>query len=259
VQPLASWLAAARRDIVGVFTDIDDTLTTDGAITPEALAALHELHDAGLQVVAVTGRPMGWSEPFARIWLVAAIVPENGALAVLPDGQRLYVQDEATRARHSVRLAQAARRILDEVPAAQLALDSPGRVTDIAIDHSEFRHLPQQAIDRVVAIMREQGMVATVSSIHINGWFGTHDKWTGACWIARELWGVDLAAEVGRWVYVGDSSNDQVMFDRFEHSVGVANIRRFLPQLTRSPRWVTQGERGVGFAQLARALLGARR
>ena len=38
--PLANWPASERRGIVGVFTDIDDTLTTGGAITADALQAL---------------------------------------------------------------------------------------------------------------------------------------------------------------------------------------------------------------------------
>jgi len=40
VLKLNAWPADARRRITGVFTDIDDTLTTDGAITPDALQAL---------------------------------------------------------------------------------------------------------------------------------------------------------------------------------------------------------------------------
>jgi hydroxymethylpyrimidine pyrophosphatase-like HAD family hydrolase len=94
-----------------------------------------------------------------------------------------------------------------------------------------------------------------VSSIHINGWFGTHSKLTGARWIVRELYGRDLDVEMDRWVYVGDSTNDQVMFEHFVHSVGVANIRRFEAQLTHPPRYITAAERGAGFAELAWHLL----
>ncbi|WP_281914949.1 HAD family hydrolase [Caldimonas thermodepolymerans] len=258
MQPLQAWPVDARRRIRGVFTDIDDTLTTNGAITADALQALADLQAAGLVVIPITGRPMGWSEPFARSWPVAAIVPENGAMALLPDGRTLYVQDEATRARNAERLRQVAQRVLREVPGATLARDSAGRVTDIAIDHGEFAHLPPERIEQVVALMRAEGMVATVSSIHINGWFGSHDKLSGARWIVRELYGRDLDAEIDQWVYVGDSTNDQRMFEHFPHSVGVANIARFLPQLQHRPAYVTQGERGAGFAEVARALLAAR-
>jgi hydroxymethylpyrimidine pyrophosphatase-like HAD family hydrolase len=142
-----------------------------------------------------------------------------------------------------------------EVPGARRATDSAGRETDIAIDHSEFTHLPQEGIDHAVRIMRGAGMNATVSSIHINGWFGAHNKLEGARWIVRELWGRDLDAEMDRWVYVGDSTNDQLMFQHFAHSVGVANVARFVPQLQHLPRYITQGERGAGFAEVARAIL----
>ncbi|WP_019559862.1 MULTISPECIES: HAD family hydrolase [Caldimonas] len=256
--PLSAWPALARRRLRGLFTDIDDTLTREGVIMPEALQALHALRAAGVVVIPVTGRSLGWSEPLARQWPVAAIVPENGALAVLPDGRRLYLQDEATRQRNARRLAEVAQRILAEVPGARLARDSAGRLTDIAIDHGEFTHLPPERIDQVVALMRGQGMVATVSSIHINGWFGTHDKWSGACWIAQELLGVDLEQELDRWAYVGDSTNDQPMFERFEHSVGVANIARFVPQMQHLPRYVTASAQGAGFAEVAHAVLAAR-
>ena len=83
--PLQQLEPGAWAQVVGVFTDIDDTLTSEGAITPEALAALHQLQRAGLTVIAVTGRPVGWSEPFARVWPVDAIVAENGAVALIPD------------------------------------------------------------------------------------------------------------------------------------------------------------------------------
>ena len=245
--------------IVGVFTDIDDTLTTEGAITPDALQALAELKAAGLHVVPITGRPVGWSEPFAQSWPVDAIVAENGAVALVhEDGQplrKLYQQDAATRAAHFTRMQQVLARIEAEIPGASRAQDSAGRETDIAIDHSEFTPLPQPQIDAVVRLMQSEGMTATVSSIHINGWYGDHDKFAGARWIVRELWGRDLLAELDHWVYVGDSTNDQVMFQHFAHSVGVANIRRFEAQLTHPPRYIAQAERGAGFAELAHRLL----
>jgi HAD superfamily hydrolase (TIGR01484 family) len=261
-RPLAAWPAAARAGLRGLMTDIDDTLTRDGAIEPAALEALHALAAAGLPVVAITGRPAGWSEPFAMAWPVAAIVAENGAVALMNRAGRLeraFVQDAATRAHHARRLAEVLARIEREVPGARRAQDSAGRLTDIAIDHSEFTQLPPAAIDAVVALMRAEGLTATVSSIHVNGWFGTHDKFSGACWMARELFGVDLQAELAHWAYVGDSTNDQVMFERFPHSVGVANLVRFAAQLTHWPAYLAPAERGAGFAQVAQAVLQARR
>ena len=268
MRPLVDWPTASRRGIVGVFTDIDDTLTTDGAITPDALQALTRLKVAGLHVIPITGRPVGWSEPMARAWPVDAIVAENGAVALILNKKdlkpisdmgsqlsKLYQQDATTRAANFARMQQVAQRVLSEVPGTLLARDSVGRETDIAIDHSEFTHLPSEQIAQVVALMQREGMSATVSSIHINGWFGEHHKLAGARWIVRELFQRDLDAEIDRWVYVGDSTNDQIMFEHFPHSVGVANIRSFEAELTHPPRYVTQGKRGAGFCEVAQALL----
>jgi HAD superfamily hydrolase (TIGR01484 family) len=261
-RPLAELPSAALRRVIGLMTDIDDTLTRDGDIEAPALAALHALRDIGVPVVAITGRSLGWSEPFARAWPLAALVAENGAVALVREGERLhteFVQDAALRARNALRLQAAAARVLREVPGAALSRDSPGRVTDIAIDHSEHARLDDATVARVVAVMQAEGLHATVSSIHVNGWFGDHDKWTAACWMVRRLFGRELEGELDRWVYVGDSTNDQALFARFPLSVGVANLMRFAEQMHTWPAWLARDERGAGFAEVADLLIAARR
>ena len=275
MQQLGQWPLAERQRITGVFTDIDDTLTTAGAITPDALAALHDLKAAGLEVVAITGRPAGWSEPFVVSWPVDAIVAENGAVLLqnkhrntykndLTPNQlghhqllKSYQQSDAIRSSNYVRMQQVAQRVLREVPGTLMAQDSAGRETDMAIDHSEFTQLPPEKIAQVVAIMQAEGMTATVSSIHINGWFGAHNKLEGARWVVRQLWGRELDTEMERWVYVGDSTNDQLMFEAFPNSIGVANVQRFAAQLEHLPRYISDFERGAGFAEVARAVISA--
>ncbi|MBL8349382.1 MAG: HAD-IIB family hydrolase [Burkholderiaceae bacterium] len=259
LRPLAALPATCLAALRGVLTDIDDTLTRDGAIEPAALAALHRLAGAGVPVVAITGRPAGWSEPFALAWPVAAIVAENGAVMLRrgPAGLlRDFVDDAATRAANTVRLQACLRAVLAEVPGTQAARDSAGRLTDIAIDHSEFTRLSPERVAEVVAVMQRHGLTATVSSIHVNGWIGGHDKPSGARWAVEQALG--LPFRPGEWVYVGDSTNDQGMFEQVPLSVGVANIERFVPQLRCLPAHVTRGERGQGFAELADALLAAR-
>ena len=64
MAPLSFWplhgTNGSRKDMVGVFRDIDDTLTTEGAITPDALQALQNLKDAGRMFIPITGRlPVG--------------------------------------------------------------------------------------------------------------------------------------------------------------------------------------------------------
>ncbi|MDH4418577.1 MAG: HAD-IIB family hydrolase [Acidovorax sp.] len=267
IRPFNTWVSPQR--LHGIFTDIDDTLTTEGAITPDALQALADLKAAGLTVIPITGRPIGWCEPFmtgsaGMGWPVDAMVAENGAVAFARDTDpqkplaKLYQQDYATRSANMARMREIAATVATKLPGVALSRDSAGRETDLAFDYAEFdRHSPE-TVQQVLALLQQAGMLTTVSSIHIHGCFGDFDKWQGANWIVRELLNRDLAQELDRWVFVGDSGNDQAMFQHFTHSVGVANIARFVPQLTHLPRFVTQGERGAGFAEVARTILAGR-
>jgi hydroxymethylpyrimidine pyrophosphatase-like HAD family hydrolase len=280
MKPLADWPLAARRNIIGVFTDIDDTLTTHGAITADALQALADLKAAGLYVIPITGRPVGWAEPLAASWPVDAVVVENGAVALkmvessdfsIKNPQigiqpayllpmvlsKLYQQDAVTRRNNLARMAQIAQQVLAQVPGAVLSRDHAGRETDLAFDYKEFENLPPDTVQAIVAVLKQAGMQTTVSSIHVHGCFGRFDKWTGAQWIVRELYQRELAAELDKWVFVGDSGNDQAMFQHFSHSAGVANIRQFESQLRYLPRYITPSERGAGFAEVAKLLLNA--
>ena len=271
MQTITDWPLAARRRITGVFTDIDDTLTIKGVITPDALAALAALKAAGLAVIAITGRSVGWSLPFAATWPLDAVVAENGAVALIPGPANgtasqgavrrtvtnQYQQNAQIRKINYARMQAVLRRIEQEIPGAFRAADSAGRETDIAIDHSEFTNLSGAQIATVIDLMHREGMHATVSSIHINGWYGGHNKLEGARWVVRQLWQRDLDCEMAHWIYVGDSTNDELMFKAFRNSIGVANIRRFETQLTHKPRYITNGERGAGFAEIAAALLAA--
>ena len=152
-------------------------------------------------------------------------------------------------------MSKVVEKILQAVPNARVSQDSVGRETDIAIDHYEHHFLDAQDIAQVVNIMQENSMTATVSSIHINGWYGEHNKLEGARWIVRKLFDRNLEEELNNWVYVGDSPNDQIMFAHFANSIGVANIKDFQNQLPHFPRYITPSERGQGFAELTESLL----
>ena len=244
------------RGIRAVLVDIDDTLTTHGKLTAPAYAALERLAAAGKRVVPVTGRPAGWCDHIARMWPVDAVVGENGAFYFWFDGQRLhkrFADDEATRRQNRGRLQAIGERILREVPGTALASDQSYRETDLAIDYCEdVPALPLAEAERVAGLMRLAGLTARVSSIHVNGWFGDYDKLAMARALFTERFAMDLDRDNAAFVYAGDSPNDAAMFDFFQHSVGVANVRRF-PALR--PHFVTAREAGDGFAELAEHLL----
>ena len=262
--PLSDFPAPARREIRGVFCDIDDTLTTGGRLTAAAYSALDRLRQAGLIVIPVTGRPAGWCDHIARMWPVSAVVGENGAFYFRYHSarrvmQRRFVDDDATRAAHRARLAAIAEAVLRAIPGTAVAADQHYRETDLAIDYCEdVARLPTESVDRIVAIMESHGLTTKVSSIHVNGWFGAYDKLTMARALMREAFGVDLDLERAAYVFVGDSPNDAPLFAHFPHAVGVANIRDFDGRLAHAPAYVTRAAGGAGFSELADFLLAAK-
>ena len=260
-RPLAEMSRAVRKGIRGVLTDIDDTLTTRGRLTPDAYAALARLGAAGKLVVPITGRPAGWCDHIARMWPVDGVVGENGALWMRYDTARrklvrTYAASEDERRVNRGRLDAVAARVLREVPGCALASDQQYREADVAIDFCEdVPALPRAEVDRVVAIMEAEGLTAKVSSIHVNGWFGRYDKLGMTKRFLADAFGIDLDAERERFVFAGDSPNDAPMFAYFPNAVGVANVRAFLDRIETPPAWITQREAGEGFVELVDALL----
>src|SRR5258708_21831423 len=96
--------------------------------------------------------------------------------------------------------------------------------------------LPLEAAERVADLMRQAGMHAKLSSIHVNGWFGQYDKLAMTRQLFREQFAIDLDAARAQVVYIGDSPNDAPMFDYFPKSVGLANIQRFAGPLPAAPK-----------------------
>lgn len=251
--------------ITVVLADIDDTLTTDGRLPAKAFQALEDLQVAGLAVAPVTGRPAGWCDMIARFWPVDGVVGENGALYFAYDAgsrrmRRIYAVDAETRTANSKNLGRIRDRVLAEVPGSAVAADQAYREADLAIDFCEdIAPLALDAVDRIKAIFEEEGAVAKISSIHVNGWYGAYDKLTMARLFARDVLDMDLDVERHRVLYAGDSPNDAPMFAHFPNACGVANVRDFVGRIEAEPAWIADSRGGEGFAEIAAVLLAARK
>ena len=264
LKPLTDFPIAARRDIACVLTDIDDTLTINGRITASAFTALEALDRAGIAVVPVTGRAAGWCDHIARHWPVRGVVGENGAFYFsYHRGSRRVVRrywyEAARRIADKTRLNALRDRILQEVPRAGIASDQAYRECDLAVDWCEdVDPLSQSEVERVVALAKEVGATVRIASIHVNVWFGEFSKLGMSQRFAGDVLRMDTETAAERFVFSGDSPNDETMFGYFPHSVGVANVLKFRGRLEAEPTYVTPSEGGDGFAELARAILEAR-
>jgi HAD superfamily hydrolase (TIGR01484 family) len=264
LSPLTAFARPDLKAVKAVLTDIDDTLTLHGRLPASAYRAMEDLHGAGLIVVPITGRPAGWCDHIARMWPVDGIVGENGAFYFRYDGMarnmlRVFGQSAEERRANAKRLEMLGRRILGEFPGTAIASDQAYREIDIAIDFCEdVPPLSLATAEKIRQAFEAEGATAKVSSIHVNAWFGRHDKLTMTRRMFKDCFGIDTDSERRLIVYAGDSPNDAPMFAFFPNAVGVANVVPYKAIMSHLPRYVTRAEGGDGFAELAQALLEAR-
>lgn len=253
-RPLSELPAAALARVRAVATDVDDTLTERGLLTPGVLAVVVQLVEAGVQVVLVTGRPAGHTVGLLTYLPgLEHAVAENGGVLLSREGARLLTEPGADELRD--RLDAVEREILDAVPEARVTGDRFARLTD-ATFHVEGLSGPGQ--DALDAVAMAHGFTTVASSIHVHVLLPGVSKGVALERVCRER-GLDAGA--GEVVTVGDSLTDVPLFDPelFPISVGVANVQPYLARMRHTPAWIAEAPEGRGFMELARRLLEARR
>lgn len=247
-----------------VLTDIDDTLTTEGQLHSESYSALWKLHAAGIKVIPVTGRPAGWCEMIARQWPVAAVVGENGGFYFRYAGRKMQrwfnAEDQSSSGKsfseNRKKLNAIQTEILIAVPGAAVASDQFCRLMDLAIDFGEDVPVLQPAeIQKIVTIFAAHGAQAKVSSIHVNGWFGNYDKLTTVFQLLKDQFYLNETQALQKCIFVGDSPNDEPLFQKFPHSFGVANVLDFKNSMAHLPTYISTKKGGHGFAEIADQIL----
>ena len=274
VPPDVPLLETAERSLCArarfLCFDVDDTITWQGALPEPAALALYAARQAGLALVAVTGRSFCWAELLLRFFRLDAAIAETGGVALVRGNDHIEVlhheDDVAARAEAARKRAEAAAKVLREVKTARLSLDNAGRLHDTAFDLVEDGApvSPQDAA-LMRAILEEEGLHVAQSSVHINAFAfgpkGPFDKATMLDRVLRTYFGASLAAAGEAVVYVGDSLNDGVLFARAGMSVAVGNASPHFGTLRargQLPRFRVVDSGGHGFAAVVTALLAAR-
>jgi len=247
------------------FTDIDDTLTEHGKLKSDAYSALWRLHDAGVKVIPVTGRPAGWCEMILRTWPVEAVIGENGGFyfsfsSDTSEPQKVHREfwmTDAEQKENRIKLNKIQDEVFKTVKGAGLASDQFCRLMDLAIDFKEdVLELTKTEIDKIVEVFKNHGAQAKISSIHVNGWFGDYNKSKMIkkfCKLHLKKDFIDINQNAA---FIGDSPNDEENFSMFKNSVAVKNIDIFLEDMTDKPKFITFSEGGKGFVETVNHLLG---
>jgi HAD superfamily hydrolase (TIGR01484 family) len=249
------------QGIRGVLFDIDDTFTLSGKLIPEAFGALWDLHRHGLVLAPITGRPAGWCDHIARMWPVDAVIGENGAFYYYYDGkshrleQRYILSPEKITSRRK-ELEAIKQEILRRVPRARIASDQAFRIFDLAIDFTEdVSPLTKQEVEQICRVFADHNATYKISSIHVNGWFGEYTKLTTTKLFLEERCSVTWDEAKKTFLFIGDSPNDETMFEALNLTVGVANIQGFEDRIKHFPKYITNEKGGLGFAETAKIIL----
>ncbi|MBR9882700.1 MAG: HAD-IIB family hydrolase [Oceanospirillales bacterium] len=247
-----------------LLTDVDDTLTTDGQLLPETLTAIYHLHEAGVQVIPVTGACAGWCDHMVRAWPVSAVIGESGAFyKIYRSEKRLmhigWYDDAELRRRQAEVIDVIKRELMPHYQDLRFAQDQVYRVADVALDIGQDREpLPQQQIRELLRLLTQCSVQARASSIHINAWRGDFGKFPMALRLLRNEFNLDDEQILNQVAFVGDSANDESMFAGLKYTFGVANIAQWLTDMRHHPAVLLEQPRGLGFVELADRLLEAR-
>jgi HAD superfamily hydrolase (TIGR01484 family) len=248
-----------RQAIQFVFCDIDDTITEHGKLPANSYQALWDLQDQGVHVIPVTGRPAGWCEMIARFWPVSGVIGENGALYYRYVGgkmKRHYLLKDSQIQKNRKKLDTVGKEILKKVKGSAISSDQFCRIFDLAVDFCEdVKPLPQKKVDQIVQIFKKNKATAKVSSIHVNGWFGDYDKLSMCKVFMQKEFKVNIDHANKVCAFIGDSPNDEPMFEFFENSFAVNNITKFLKDLKHRPEFVTSSNGAQGFVEFAQKII----
>jgi hydroxymethylpyrimidine pyrophosphatase-like HAD family hydrolase len=222
---------------------------------------MHELAESGLFLVASTGRPIGWIDVIVRHWPISVGVGENGAGWIWRDGNGFrenYHDPPERRKTYGDLFERVRERVARELPHVKVSPDNWARRCDLAFDVGETVSLPSDEIAALLSVIEAEGAKSNASSVHAHVIPGEWNKASGIVRAVRDALSLNIEAARERWLFVGDSGNDAAAFDYFPISVGVSNVHDALGQLPTKPAYVTNDDRGKGFAEMADYVLGAR-
>ena len=97
--------------------------------------------------------------------------------------------------------------------------------------------------------------MAKISNIHVNGWFGDFDKSTSCLKFAQKIFGWTKEELRKKATFVGDSPNDEPLFQLFDICFGVANLKEFATDMKHLPTHIANHDEADGFAEIAQHLI----
>jgi HAD superfamily hydrolase (TIGR01484 family) len=238
------------HDIRLLATDIDGTLTSNDRFTPALLQAIDLINAKGIKLLLVTGRSAGWVSALNNYLPVVGAIAENGGIYFDRSGDFDLLTSIDSIDAHRLQLADRFWELQERYPHIVESIDNQFRITDWTFN---VAGLTEIELNEIAAQCDRWGYSFTFSTLQCHIKPRQQDKATGILQVLNLYFPQLKSAQI---ITVGDSPNDESMFDRqlFPHSVGVANIKHYERQLKHHPQYITQLPEVAGFCELVELL-----
>ena len=242
-SPVVGLSALKDENISLIISDVDDTVTSNGKLLPQALEAMYEASQKGYRIILLSGGSAGWCEVYLRQWPIFMVIAESGAVMIYKDenDQICYQQNPVITKEDLEKRDKLLRMIGEE----RLSSDQYARLYDIAVDLKKVSDKELSDIEQMASLM---GANYAKSSIHLNIWFGSYSKSKGIITF-MDLCGIDKETLKKESMYLGDALNDEEMFNLIPLSVGMKSVLDNKDKFTHMPRFIASNYGGLGFAE----------
>jgi hydroxymethylpyrimidine pyrophosphatase-like HAD family hydrolase len=249
LMPLEQF-AHKTSNICLIASDVDGTLTHADKFTPRLLEAIAQLAQANLPLLLVTGRSAGWVDALRNYLPVVGAIAENGGVFFPQHGPYQLLGDFPDLTEHRQQLANAFRQLQQQYPQLKASTDNVFRLTDWTFD---AEGISEGDLGAIALQCQSWGWSFTYSTIQCHIKPKLQNKAWGIQQVLTQHFPHLNPAQV---LTVGDSPNDEVMFDPaiFPVSVGVANILEYAERLQHPPQYVTTQPEVDGFCELTNLL-----
>lgn len=240
-SPMVGLSALKDLNISLIISDVDDTITSNGKLKPNALEAMYKASEKGYRIILLSGGSAGWCEVYLRQWPIFMVVAESGAVMIYKDenGQICYQQNPIITKENLDSRDKLLRMIGEE----RLSSDQYARLYDIAVDLSKVNEKELNDIKSMADVM---GASYAQSSIHLNIWFGDYSKSKGLL-AFMNLCGIDEETLKEESIYLGDALNDEEMFKLIPNSIGMKSVLDKKEEFKTLPKYISSYYGGDGF------------